>query len=102
MPAQSITARQLFDEFANTVWPALTVAEGRAVAETIRDAISEALVSGNRVEIRGFGSWSPRLRKAGNMHNPRTLEKVIAEDRYKVAFRAGKYLAQVVDESRPR
>lgn len=55
--------------------------------------IKSALLSGNIIELRGFGTFKSKTRK-GKSHarNPKTGEKVIVEDHSVVIFRAGKEL----------
>ncbi|MGQ3890726.1 integration host factor subunit beta [Legionella sp. CNM-4043-24] len=62
--------------------------------------MSEALVNGQRIEIRGFGSFSLHYRPPRNAHNPKTGEKVITEAKYSPHFKPGKELKERVDASR--
>ena len=50
--------------------------EAELVVNTIFDSIGDALVSGDRVEIRGFGSFSIRERDAREARNPKSGEVV--------------------------
>jgi integration host factor subunit beta len=58
----------------------------------ILDHISEALVDGERVEIRGFGVFSLRHRPAWLARNPKTGEKVSVPEKYIPHFKPGKSL----------
>ncbi len=60
----------------------------------------EALIDGQRIEIRGFGSFSLHYRKPRNAHNPKTGEKVVTEEKYSAHFKPGKELKERVDASR--
>jgi len=55
--------------------------------------IKSALLSGNIIELRGFGTFESKRRK-GKSHarNPKTGEQVIVEDHSVVIFRAGSVL----------
>ncbi|WP_327313052.1 integration host factor subunit beta [Legionella quinlivanii] len=66
----------------------------------ILELMSEALISGQRIEIRGFGSFSLHYRPPRNAHNPKTGEKVITEAKYSPHFKPGKELRERVDSSR--
>ena len=55
------------------------------------------IAKGNRIEIRGFGSFSLKERGAGLIRNPRKGVSVKSEGRYVVYFRAGKELKVRVD-----
>ncbi len=54
--------------------------------------MSDALVNGERIEIRGFGSFALRYRPPRNAHNPKTGEKVITEGKHTPHFKPGKEL----------
>lgn len=64
--------------------------------------MSEALAQGQRIEIRGFGSFSLHYRPPRNAHNPKTGEKVVTEAKYSPHFKPGKELKERVDASRDR
>ena len=66
----------------------------------ILDLMSDALINGKRIEIRGFGSFSLHYRAPRNAHNPKTGEKVITEAKYSPHFKPGKELRERVDSSR--
>ncbi len=60
--------------------------------------MSHALINGERIEIRGFGSFSLRYRPPRNAHNPKTGERVITEEKRTPHFKPGKELrARVMD-----
>lgn len=52
--------------------------------------ISDALVRGDRVELRGFGAFSVKHRPARVGRNPRSGEPVEIEEKYSPFFKAGK------------
>ena len=60
--------------------------------DTIFSEISQAMIENRRVEIRGFGAFTVRLRKARTARNPRTNELVTLSERLSPYFRAGKEL----------
>lgn len=66
----------------------------------IIDAMSDALSKGERIEIRGFGSFSLHFRPPRNAHNPKTGEKVVTEPKYSPHFKPGKELKERVNASR--
>jgi integration host factor subunit beta len=68
----------------------------------ILDLMSDALIDGQRIEIRGFGSFSLHHRPPRNAHNPKTGEKVVTEAKYSPHFKPGKELKQRVDQSRAK
>jgi len=68
------------------------------IFETIIDEMSEALVRGDRVEIRGFGAFSVKERDARVGRNPRTGETVEVAAKRTPAFKAGKDLRERLND----
>jgi integration host factor subunit beta len=66
----------------------------------ILELMSDALIQGKRIEIRGFGSFSLHYRPPRNAHNPKTGEKVVTEAKYSPHFKPGKELRERVDASK--
>lgn len=66
----------------------------------IIEYMSDALSSGERIEIRGFGSFSLHHRLPRKAHNPKTGEPVITEEKFSPHFKPGKELREFVDASR--
>lgn len=64
------------------------------------ELMSETLIAGQRIEIRGFGSFSLHYRPPRNAHNPKTGEKVITAAKYSPHFKPGKALRERIDASR--
>ncbi len=64
------------------------------IVDVIFEEISKALQNGNRVELRGFGAFSVRERKARMGRNPRTGEPVQVERKNVPFFRTGKNLRE--------
>jgi integration host factor subunit beta len=62
------------------------------IVNTIFHEITDALASGNRVELRGFGAFSVKKRDARIGRNPRTGESVEVEEKYVPFFKTGKLL----------
>lgn len=72
--------------------PNLFQREVEAVVNAVFDEITDALREDNRVELRGFGSFSVRRRKARVGRNPRTGEPVAVAEKATPFFRVGKEL----------
>jgi integration host factor subunit beta len=60
------------------------------VVDTILDQITDALSHGDRVELRGFGAFSTKLREARTGRNPRTGVAVSVAQKAMPFFKAGK------------
>ena len=80
-------------------FPNLMVKDADISAKEILDAIGDALVHGNRVEIRGFGSFGLNYRGSRKGRNPRTGEAVRVAPKYVPHFKAGKEMRERVELS---
>jgi len=59
--------------------------------------ISNALSRNNRIEIRGFGTFSVRKRAARLARNPKTGSSITVNSKFHPYFRASKLLRQLVN-----
>ncbi|GLQ33755.1 integration host factor subunit beta [Amylibacter marinus] len=64
------------------------------IIETIFEEIIEAMADGDRVELRGFGSFSVKQRDARKGRNPRTGEAVDVEEKSVPFYKTGKLLRE--------
>ena len=71
--------------------------EAELIVNSIFDSIGSALVGGDRVEIRGFGSFSIRERDAREARNPKSGEVVSIPAKKTPFFKTGKELRTRVD-----
>ncbi|MBI5498416.1 MAG: integration host factor subunit beta [Deltaproteobacteria bacterium] len=69
------------------------------IVNTMFDTMTVALQQHERIEIRGFGSFVARERRARDGRNPRTGEKVSVPHKWVPFFTAGKELRERVDNS---
>ena len=67
------------------------------VVNAMTQSISDSLAGGDKVEIRGFGSFVIRERNARIVHNPRSRERVEVPAKRVPFFKAGNDLRKVVD-----
>ena len=77
----------------------LTKVETEAVLEGIIGSISKALKEGNRVDIRGFGSFIVKERKARQARNPSTNKVINLNLRYIPSFKVSKILKESFNNS---
>ena len=66
----------------------------------ILELMSDSLIKKQRIEIRGFGSFSLHYRPPRNAHNPKTGERVKTAAKFSPHFKPGKELRERVDASR--
>ena len=78
--------------------PQLVAKDAEYAVKVILDALTLALVKGQRIEIRGFGSFGLNHRPARTGRNPKSGDKVTVPEKYVPHFKAGKELRERVDE----
>ncbi len=78
----------------------LTRPEATFIVNLFFDEMSDALAKGDRVEIRGFGSFSVKKYKAYTGKNPKTGESVKVKRKKLPFFKCGKELKERVDYQR--
>jgi len=71
--------------------------ESETIVETIFDSIIEAIQKGEKIEIRGFGSFRTRQRKGRMGRNPKTGEKVEVPAKRIPFFKPSKELKDFVN-----
>lgn len=69
------------------------------IVDAIVDAISEALERGDRVELRGFGTFGVKTRPTREGRNPKTGQTVIIATKYFPYFHSGKELRRRLNSS---
>jgi integration host factor subunit beta len=79
--------------------PELTEDQLNEAFKTVMEEISTALVCGDRVELRGFGSMVVKKRESGEARNPKSGARVQVADRGSLYFRASKELIKSLNES---
>ena len=76
----------------------LTRRDGEVIVDTLFEAVIGALKSGDKIEIRGFGSFRTRQRKARVGRNPKTGDKVEVPAKRVPFFKPSKELRDTVNK----
>ena len=80
----------------------LSIRDVDLAVHTIIEVMSASLASGERIEIRGFGTFSNHYRQPRNVRNPKTGEVGIHKPgKFVPHFKPGKELKMRVDAARP-
>ncbi|MDF3048177.1 MAG: integration host factor beta-subunit [Candidatus Midichloriaceae bacterium] len=77
--------------------PTVAGADMERAVNIIFDEMATALVCGDRVEIRGFGSLVVKRRAKGKVRNPKSGEIIEADDRGSLYFRASRELIKTLN-----
>lgn len=91
-----MTKSELIEKLA-IEYPLISKKESELIVNSVFDDISSALTDGDRVEIRGFGSFSVKDRGARQARNPKTGEQVSIDSKKVPFFKTGKELKERVD-----
>lgn len=75
----------------------LSMKDVELAVKTILEHMSEALAEGERIEIRGFGSFSLHYREPRRGRNPKTGDTVELSGKYVPHFKPGKELRERVN-----
>ena len=91
-----MTKSELIDKIA-AVQGQLSARDIELAVKMILDYMAEALAEGERIEIRGFGSFSLHYRSPRLGRNPKSGEKVELAGKYVPHFKPGKELRDRVN-----
>jgi integration host factor subunit beta len=78
-------------------YPQLIAKDAELAVKMVLDAMGTSLAEGQRIEIRGFGSFGLNYRPPRTGRNPKSGDKVQVPEKYVPHFKAGKELRERVD-----
>ena len=94
-----MTKAELVTQVARDVY--VTRREADLIVGTVLDSIVASLLRGEKVEIRGFGSFRTRTRPARIGRNPKSGEKVAVPAKTIPFFKPSKHLREAVSGAAP-
>lgn len=94
-----MTKAELVDEVARTVQ--LTKKQAETIVNLVFDSIVDSLRAGEKIELRGFGSFRLRSRKSRLGRNPKTGAKVDVPSKKIPYFKPGKELKELINKNFP-
>lgn len=80
------------------LFPQLVIKDAKLAVKVILDALSTSLSKGERIEIRGFGSFCLNYRPPRTGRNPKTGEQFQVPAKHAPHFKAGKELRERVNQ----
>ncbi len=92
-----MTKRDLIEEI-NDRFPHLSRLDAEVIIHTVFDSLVAALQREERIEIRGFGSFVVKHRRARDGRNPKTGETVSVSSKRVPFFKVGKELRLRVNQ----
>ena len=96
MGQSSITKSEMIDMLA-AEQPQLAYRDVELAVKGLLERMADALAEGERIEVRGFGSFSLHYRPTRVGRNPKTGATVIVPDKHVPHFKPGKELRERVD-----
>jgi integration host factor subunit beta len=93
-----MTKSELIEKLASD-FPHIQVADVESAVKEILEQMAGSLASNERIEIRGFGSFSLHYRAPRVGRNPKTGDKVELDGKYVPHFKPGKELRDRVKEN---
>ena len=94
-----MTKANLVDDVANAA--ELTKKDAERLVEIVFDSIIQSLNKGDKIELRGFGSFRVRGRGARRGRNPKTGEPVNIPAKRVPYFKPGKDLKELINQDAP-
>jgi integration host factor subunit beta len=76
----------------------LPLRKAEEIVNLVFDTMSAALIGGDRIEIRGFGSFMVKEYEGYTGRNPKTGDKIAVNEKRLPFFKTGKELREHVDE----
>ncbi len=95
MSEGTLTKAALVEEVADAA--GLTKKRAEIIVDTLFGSIAEALRHGEKVEVRGFGSFRLRRRAPRRGRNPRTGDRVDVPSKHVAYFTSGKELTELIN-----
>src|SRR5438067_13937351 len=92
-----MTKPELVDEVARVVQ--LTKKQAETIVNIVFGSIVDSLRSGQKIGLRGFGSFRLRSRKSRTGRNPKTGEKVEVPSKKIPYFKPGKELKELINKA---
>src|SRR5216683_8334808 len=84
----TVTKKEIVKQISDRI--GLTQLKTKEIVQQTFDAIVDTLIETGRIELRNFGVFEVKMRKARKARNPRTGEKVDVEPKKVVTFKPGK------------
>lgn len=73
----------------------------KKICRTFLDSVSSKIISmeeGDKMEIRGIGTFLMRKRKGYTAHNPKTMEKVECKEKLVLSFKTGQLIRSLLNK----
>ena len=76
----------------HTKYSSLSLNDIEKILDLFLNNIVKGLQNSQKIELRGFGTFSKKINKEKFVRNPRTSQKIFKKENYKIHFKIGKIL----------
>jgi len=94
---KNVTKKELVEQIAEKT--GLTRVDTKIIVECFLDSVSQALQAGTNIEIRKFGRFKIKKKRARRARNPRTNQYIDVAAGYKPVFEASKELRKRINDA---
>jgi len=95
----TVTKKEIVKQIADELGE--TQLKTKEIVQLTFNAIVDTLIRSRRIELRNFGVFEVKLRKARKARNPRTNDRVDVPPKFVVTFKPGKEMEERVRELKP-
>ena len=78
-------------------YPSLSLNDIEKILDLFLNNIVKGLQNNQKIELRGFGTFSKKINKEKFVRNPKTNEKIYKKATYKIHFKIGKILHKKIN-----
>ena len=82
-----------------TKYTALSLNDIEKILDLFLNNIVKGLQNNQKIELRGFGTFSKKINKEKFVRNPKTNEKIFKKENYKIHFKIGKILHKKINST---
>ena len=80
-----------------TKYPSLSLNDIEKILDLFLNNIVKGLQNNQKIELRGFGTFSKKINKEKFVRNPKTSQKIFKKENYKIHFKIGKILHKKIN-----
>ena len=83
-----------------TKYPSLSLNDIEKILDLFLNNIVKGLQNNQKIELRGFGTFSKKINKEKFVRNPKTSQKIFKKENYKIHFKIGKILHKKINSEK--
>ena len=80
-------------------YSSLSISDIEKILDLFLNDIVKGLQNNQKIELRGFGTFSKKVNREKYVRNPKTNEKIFKKENYKIHFKIGKILHKKINST---